>query len=289
MNQHTTRAFLTSTKRGQKMTRRFLMAGFVGMFFFGIAACDVSNNTPTDAVYTQQAMTLMAVLTDAALPAQPATEASTEGAPSDATLEAPTETGHEAPTDILTVIPTITSIPTVTQNAIPCLRADFVSDVTIPDNSKIDAGQTFRKTWKVRNSGSCAWTSDFILGLVSNERMGGSNDVLGVNVPVGAEQDLSVSLIAPSTAGIHIGYWKLRNPQGTWFGTGISAGDALYVKIQVIGGTPSVTPTPSETRTPTGPTNTPTETRTQTPSKTPTVSLTPTPSLTPTCSAYPCP
>jgi len=37
-----------------------------------------------------------------------------------------------------------------------CYGLTFVKDVTIPDNTQMQPGKTFTKTWQVLNSGSCA-------------------------------------------------------------------------------------------------------------------------------------
>ncbi|MFN3762162.1 MAG: NBR1-Ig-like domain-containing protein, partial [Anaerolineae bacterium] len=46
-----------------------------------------------------------------------------------------------------------------TQEAIPgcTLNARWVADVTVPDNTAFAPNTPFVKTWRVRNSGTCAW------------------------------------------------------------------------------------------------------------------------------------
>src|SRR5436309_2696836 len=61
--------------------------------------------------------------------------------------------------------PRPTNIPDCTNSA------SFVIDVTIPDNTKVDAGISFTKTWRVSNSGTCIWGSDYTLTYYSEERM----------------------------------------------------------------------------------------------------------------------
>jgi hypothetical protein len=267
--------------------RNIMAAGVALGILAVLAACAPDNSTPPEEVYTQQAKTLIAVLTDAVLPTEmkdvtvgPAATDAAQPAASNTPL-ASGNTQAASPTN------TLPMLPSATATSIPCLRADFISDVTIPDNTKVNAGSTFKKTWKVRNSGSCAWTGDFMLALFAGERMGGKDDTLGVNVPPGTQLDISVWLIAPDdTSKPHRGDWKLRNPQGTWFGVGLTGGDSLYVLIQVLSVTPTVTLTPSQTPTPLN-TNTPTNTPTPAISPTPTRTPTPTPTPTPTVGAYP--
>lgn len=106
-------------------------------------------------------------------------------------------------------------------------QALFVTDVTLPDGTLVSPSQSLVKTWRLRNTGTVAWGSGYQLVFVNSERM---NAPSAVNVPVtspGSTADISVNLTAPTTAGEHIGYWRLRNPQGTYFGP------TIRVKINV--------------------------------------------------------
>src|SRR5512138_45349 len=59
-----------------------------------------------------------------------------------------------------TVAPTEAG-PTPT-TAGPCTNsASFVADVTIPDYTHLDSKEAFTKTWRVKNSGTCSWTSNY--------------------------------------------------------------------------------------------------------------------------------
>ena len=87
-------------------------------------------------------------------PAAP-TAAPTSASPAAAAAEpAPTDTPSPAPTR--TPAPTATPEPTAT--ATPGTpAAKFVEDVTIPDDTIVDAGFQFTKTWRIRNSGDVDW------------------------------------------------------------------------------------------------------------------------------------
>ena len=39
--------------------------------------------------------------------------------------------------------------------------ASFVADVTIPDYSHFDPREAFTKTWRVKNVGTCTWTTEY--------------------------------------------------------------------------------------------------------------------------------
>jgi len=125
--------------------------------------------------------------------------------------------------------------------AATCLDdSEFVTDVTVADGTHFAAGTVFRKTWRVRNSGSCTWDASYRLTFLSGDRMSGPRtaplgdldlrpDSLGLfpTVQPGDEIDLSVMLIAPAAAGIYRGHWQLFGPDGQPFGT------IPFVQIQV--------------------------------------------------------
>jgi hypothetical protein len=127
--------------------------------------------------------------------------------------------------------PTIT--PTVTQT-IPCNQATFVGDITIPDGTGINFGQTFTKTWRLQNSGSCTWTSGYSLIFDHGDQMGGpaAQMLTSGTVLPGGTVDISVNLTTPSSAGTYQGFWRLREPGGVAFG--LPSGGSFWVKIEAV-------------------------------------------------------
>ena len=98
-------------------------------------------------------------------------------------------------------------------------RAAFVTDVTVPDGADFTPGQAFVKTWRLRNNGTCTWTSSYDLVFDHGDSMGGSASLaLPGLVHPGETIDLSVNLTAPGAEGGYIGYWLLRNNDGVLFG-----------------------------------------------------------------------
>ncbi|MGE5464802.1 MAG: NBR1-Ig-like domain-containing protein [Syntrophothermus sp.] len=105
-----------------------------------------------------------------------------------------------------------------------CDNSSFVSDVTIPDNSVIDPGVNFTKTWAVKNTGSCTWDEGYVLTYIG----GSSPNLDPVNLPLkekdqfvagGETANLSVQLTTPCTPGDYQGTWRMRNDKGYYFGT----------------------------------------------------------------------
>lgn len=134
-----------------------------------------------------------------------------------------------------TPAPTNTPFPTATPTvAIPCDRVSFIKDVTIPDGKDFPPGDTFTKTWRLRNNGSCTWTSDYDLVFANGDSMGGPASVsLTGTVAPNQTVDVSVDLTAPNSPGTYRGNWKLRNASGQVFGLGDSA-SPFYVEIEVV-------------------------------------------------------
>jgi hypothetical protein len=169
-----------------------------------------------------------------------------------------TPTGTPSPTATNTPAPTSTSgIPTLSGggNAQPtqsCYSMAFVSDVTIPDNTTIAPGQTFTKTWKVVNNGTCAWEVGFKFAFVGGEQMSGVTITLDKAVAANEQVELSVVFTAPTDkTGKVQSNWRMSTASGTFFG------DEVYVIIEVGGSTltptatDDATATPSETPSPT--------------------------------------
>ncbi|MBC7876401.1 MAG: hypothetical protein H7Y59_04450 [Anaerolineales bacterium] len=166
-----------------------------------------------------------------------------------------TQTAIAAPTK--TITPTITLVPTLASPTLgalvtpfgttvgtggggtvtSCYAMSFVSDVTIPDNTAMTQGQAFTKTWKVRNSGTCAWDAGFKFAFTSGDAMSGATFTLTQAVAANAETSLSINMTAPSKAGSIKSSWRMSTAAGQFFG------DEVYVLVVVGGGAAASTAT----------------------------------------------
>ncbi len=146
------------------------------------------------------------------------------------------ETSSPAPSETLT-IPTFTPQGSVNETPIPCDQIRFVKDVTIPDEMDLEPGESFTKTWRLENAGSCPWTIGYLLYFDSGDLMGGptSQDLTSETILPGETIDVSVDLVAPDETGSYQGYWKLRNVKGEGFGIGAYS-KPFWVKINVVEG-----------------------------------------------------
>lgn len=143
--------------------------------------------------------------------------------------------------------PTPTPSPSLVMTASPTAparagldAAHFLSE-TLPDYSKVQPGQTFRKSWRISNNGATTWTEGYSLFFVSSspagERLNSPEWIpLPASVAPGGEVEISVDLTAPTKDGVYTVYYGLRNASGEHF---LVDGGNLWVTVTV--GNPPLT------------------------------------------------
>ncbi len=131
-----------------------------------------------------------------------------------------------------------TAATTVTPAETPAesLKAGFVADVTVPDNTRFQKEEKFTKTWRMRNSGNVDWPKDTALVFVSGDKMTDVAKVEIGEVKAGANVDISVDMVAPNADGIYKGNWQIQA------GDKAIGGGKIYLVIQV--GEQVATPAP---------------------------------------------
>ena len=150
--------------------------------------------------------------------------------------------------------PTQTPVPDVMEESGCTLNASYVADVTIPDNTELQPGVSFVKTWRIRNSGTCDWGSGFQLVFVGGSQLGAPPSVAVPATASGSTADVSVQMVAPTAPGTYKSNWRVRSDGGQVFGSTIYA---LIVVPAPVTATPEATSTPEPT-----PTDTPEPTET---------------------------
>ncbi len=209
-------------------------------------------STPT-ANLTQVYQTIAAVLT--AQPSSPATNAAQTDMPSPTTQLTQTQSfplpsPHSTSTQgelTRTVTPRLLCNQAAAGNPI---------DVTIPDDSLISPGQSFIKTWKLVNAGTCAWTTSYSASFFYGDQMDAPDSVpLQEGVPPAQSVEISVEMLAPESPGSYQGNWKLADSAGVLFGIGPNGDSPFWVRIIVaesLTATPTATSGPTATSAPTG-------------------------------------
>lgn len=212
------------------LTKRVITVGMV--LLLTAMACSLpsssATDTPENAQITEAAQTLAAIMTQAVIQ----------------TPVTPTPRGSATATaQGITLVPSVTQATVVSggqaTQASPtsqqsCDQAAFVDDVSVPDGSTLVAGSVFTKIWRLKNTGTCTWSTDYALVFSTGNSMEGpSTQKLTEAVQPGQTTDIAVPLKAPATPGSYRGDWKLRNASGVLFGIGAEA-KTFYVDIKVV-------------------------------------------------------
>ncbi len=130
-----------------------------------------------------------------------------------------------------------------------------IKDVTYPDGSVVAPGATFRKTWRMKNGGTCVWDENYLVSFFYGDDLGFDGQVTitpagwdttsqsgpkyQVNRPrkiyinPGDYVYVSIDLKAPTAPGMYESYYKLRDNYGYEFGFGSYADAAFWVNIIV--------------------------------------------------------
>ena len=204
--------------------RKFHFLSILLIFALFVTACG-NADVDSDTIATAVAMTVAAKETEKAeIPPTPTpTQASVTSTPD---ADEATSTPVKAPTF---APPTA---PGPIGSGDPCLLANLIGE-DIPDGTVMQPGQTFWKTWRLKNNGTCTWNSSYKIVYWSGELMDGKleyqfPDVVGP----GEETEVTLFLRAPSSNGNYSSYWKLQSEWGGQFGVG-EYDQPFYVQLNV--------------------------------------------------------
>ena len=87
--------------------------------------------------------------------------------------------------------------------------AEYITSLTIPDGTEIMPGETFVKTWRMRNTGTCTWTKNYSWTFKGGDVLTLMDTTVIDLVLPGEEVDISVTLVVPESPGIYAGQWQL--------------------------------------------------------------------------------
>jgi uncharacterized protein YkwD len=246
---------------GGKMKRTFLLMISVFLILILTTGCGGQKESTPATAATQAAgqasdATPAQVSEAPTAVAQPGTgnqdtpaSSPTEEQPSEPTSEpaVPTEAGSSTPEASTTPETSSTqetstagssSAPAATQaaaspDAPACVnKAAFYDDVTIPDDTVIQQGEKFTKTWRIRNEGDCSWKG-YQLVYAGGEAMSSAPSNPVPDAPAGEIIDISVEMTAPVRGGTHLSYWQFSTTDGKTFGVGSGANGLLWARIKV--------------------------------------------------------
>jgi uncharacterized protein YkwD len=108
--------------------------------------------------------------------------------------------------------------------------AILLRDVTIPDNTQVQAGETFTKTWEFQNKGTCSWR-DYTLKFTSGDEIRAPPVTVMPAAAPNEKVQVSMELTAPTANGAYAGYFVLYAPDGTAIPIGTEK--TFWVKFRV--------------------------------------------------------
>lgn len=238
--------------------KNFFWLCILTLLMLALAACSRNNAPPPTAVpINVPTLAPVAAATQPAAPTQALIPTATSPAPQVTVVGSPlppTQQPQVQPTVPIeaTVAPTPApgSAPTAVPPPAPpacTFKANFIGDVTIPDNTVIPLSTPFVKTWRVQNVGNCPWGPGSALhsiAFVGGSQMGAPAVVeLPAQIQPGGLTDISIPMTAPDSPGSYKGNWKLKVDDGTLVGVG-PGNVPLYVLIQARSSAPPPPPPP---------------------------------------------
>ena len=90
-------------------------------------------------------------------------------------------------------------------------RAAYITDITLPSGTRLAAGQTVIKTWRLQNAGSCTWSPAYRLIREDSPLHLQENALIPVVLP-GETADISIHFPAPIEPGTYQETWHMQTP-----------------------------------------------------------------------------
>jgi hypothetical protein len=103
----------------------------------------------------------------------------------------------------------------------------FIEDITIPDGTAVNPGGSLDKRWRVENSGTCNWDTNFSLRLINGDPLGAASPLPLYPAVAGSAAALRIMFTAPLESGVYRSAWQAHDPAGNPFG------DPVFIEIVV--------------------------------------------------------
>ena len=123
-------------------------------------------------------------------------------------------------------------LPTATEDCTNSIT--FVEDLSIPDDTQFAPEEEFTKSWRIRNSGTCPWTTEYTLIYLGGDDIPGPTSVpLPKSVAPGQPVDVNVTFTAPTELGTYREDWIMRDANGAAFGVDGFPDEPIWLQIVV--------------------------------------------------------
>ena len=187
------------------------------LLFLFVLACDISTNTSQDDQLIEKELELK--ITEVALQITQTAMAVPDSSEKEQPDSVPPDSEEDA--------------KDASEDEIPCNSSRMVGE-TIADGTTFKAGETFTKSWTLKNVGDCDWTTDYRFVFEGGDQMNGQTSL---NVPSviepGETVTFNINMTAPTTDGNYTGVWRLKSADGEKLGkywvditVGVNGGNA---------------------------------------------------------------
>lgn len=149
--------------------------------------------------------------------------------------EFPTSTPTLEPTEIppFTAQPELIITPTQTSPACTDL-AEMEKHLSISDGSILKKLTLYAKVWRLKNTGTCTWTTQYKLVFTGGNFIIEQPDAqMPLEVPPGQSVELKVNFITPSVGDTYVASWLLENASGARFGVGPTSDQPIGLNFNI--------------------------------------------------------
>jgi hypothetical protein len=153
--------------------------------------------------------------------------------PSATATQIPSPSPTPSPTeDVLpSATPTIQDSATLTQPICTNI-AEFEKHLSLSDGSVLKSNNLYAKVWRVKNIGTCTWTTDYKLVFINGDENLNQTDIhLPKEVPPGETVELKINFATPEEGKTYISNWMLASETGMIFGVGPLADQPLVLNF----------------------------------------------------------
>jgi len=103
----------------------------------------------------------------------------------------------------------------------------YLEDLSYPDGTVVQPGEALDKQWRVENSGTCNWDSQYRLMLVAGQNLGVPAEGALFPARSGTQAIIRLLFTAPIEADTYRSAWQAHDPQGNAFG------DPFFIEVVV--------------------------------------------------------
>ena len=119
-----------------------------------------------------------------------------------------------------------------------CKHAAASADVTIPDGTEVEPGQSFVKIWEIENKGTCIWSAAYQFVSEGTTLLRETEPVMTLLRP-GETTEISLTYTAPVKLGLHQETWQIRPPSSPELSASETITNTkLTVIVEVVGEEP---------------------------------------------------